>query len=96
MHTRRRFSRPPCARTDIGSSSSFGPICSVSAPILVGIVYPMFGFFGVFAMTTAVLLVGACVVFFLDIETRNRSLEDIEINGDIDSEARDQRTIETT
>ncbi|MDR5781037.1 MFS transporter [Caballeronia sp. LZ065] len=76
--------------TGTGSSSSFGRIGSVSAPILVGIVYPAFGFFGVFAMTTAVLLAGACVVFFLGIETRNRSLEDIEINGDVDSEARER------
>ncbi|MDR5813467.1 MFS transporter [Caballeronia sp. LZ033] len=75
--------------TGTGSSSSFGRIGSVSAPILVGIVYPAFGFFGVFAMTTAVLLAGACVVFFLGIETRNRSLEDIEVNGDVDNEARE-------
>jgi MFS transporter, putative metabolite:H+ symporter len=53
----------------------------VSAPILVGLVYPVFGFLGVFAMTTTVLLIGACVVFFLGIETRNRSLEDIEADG---------------
>jgi len=64
--------------TGTGSSSSFGRIGSVSAPILVGLVYPQFGFLGVFAMTTTVLLIGACVVFFLGIETRNRSLEDIE------------------
>jgi putative MFS transporter len=67
--------------TGTGSSSSFGRIGSVSAPILVGLVYPMLGFLGVFAMTTTVLLVGACVVFFLGIETRNRSLEDIEEGG---------------
>lgn len=71
--------------TGTGSSSSFGRIGSVSAPILVGIVYPAFGFFGVFAMTTIVLLAGACVVFFLGIETRNRSLEDIEVNGAVES-----------
>ncbi|MGF6292287.1 MFS family permease [Paraburkholderia youngii] len=64
--------------TGTGSSSSFGRIGSVSAPILVGLVYPLFGFLGVFAMTTTVLVIGACVVFFLGIETRNRSLEDIE------------------
>jgi putative MFS transporter len=64
--------------TGTGSSSSFGRIGSVSAPILVGLVYPASGFLGVFAMTTLVLLVGACVVFFFGIETRNRSLEDIE------------------
>lgn len=67
--------------TGTGSSSSFGRIGSVSAPILVGFVYPVFGFLGVFAMTTTVLLVGACVVFFLGIETRNRSLEEIEEGG---------------
>lgn len=67
--------------TGTGSSSSFGRIGSVSAPILVGFVYPAFGFLGVFAMTTTVLLVGACVVFFLGIETRNRSLEEIEEGG---------------
>jgi MFS transporter, putative metabolite:H+ symporter len=64
--------------TGVGSSSSFGRIGSVSAPILVGFVYPAFGFIGVFGMTTAVLVVGASIVFFLGIETRNRSLEDIE------------------
>ncbi|MFM0721248.1 MFS transporter [Paraburkholderia strydomiana] len=67
--------------TGTGSSSSFGRIGSVSAPILVGLVYPTLGFLGVFGMTTTVLLIGACVVFFLGIETRNRSLEDIEVEG---------------
>ncbi|KAA1002433.1 MFS transporter [Paraburkholderia panacisoli] len=67
--------------TGTGSSSSFGRIGSVSAPILVGLVYPTLGFPGVFAMTTTVLLIGACVVFFLGIETRNRSLEDIEVDS---------------
>ena len=67
--------------TGTGSSSSFGRIGSVSAPILVGLVYPALGFLGVFAMTTTVLLIGACVVFFLGIETRNRSLEDIEVDS---------------
>jgi putative MFS transporter len=67
--------------TGTGSSSSFGRIGSVSAPILVGLVYPVLGFLGVFAMTTTVLLIGACVVFFLGIETRNRSLEDIEVES---------------
>jgi len=50
----------------------------VSAPILVGYVYPLFGVGGVFAMTTAVLVIGAGVVLIFGIETRNRSLEDIE------------------
>jgi putative MFS transporter len=63
--------------TGVGSSSSFGRLGSVSAPILVGFVYPIAGFVGVFGMTTAVLACGALVVFVFGIETRNRSLEDI-------------------
>jgi putative MFS transporter len=64
--------------TGTGSSSSFGRIGSVSAPILVGFVYPVAGFLGVFGMTTAVLVAGACVVLVFGIETRGRSLEEIE------------------
>ncbi|MPW21041.1 MFS transporter [Paraburkholderia sp. CNPSo 3157] len=64
--------------TGTGSSSSFGRIGSVSAPILVGFVYPAAGFLGVFGMTTAVLVAGACVVLVFGIETRGRSLEEIE------------------
>jgi putative MFS transporter len=64
--------------TGTGSSSSFGRIGSVSAPILVGYVYPQFGFAGVFGMTTLVLLAGAIVVLLFGIQTKGRSLEDIE------------------
>jgi putative MFS transporter len=63
--------------TGVGSSSSFGRLGSVSAPILVGFVYPIAGFTGVFGMTTTILAIGAGVVIFFGIETRNRSLEDI-------------------
>lgn len=63
--------------TGVGTSSSFGRLGSVSAPILVGFVYPIAGFVGVFGMTTAVLALGALVVIVFGIETRNRSLEDI-------------------
>lgn len=64
--------------TGTGSSSSFGRLGSVSAPILVGFVYPHFGFAGVFSMTTVVLLCGAMVVAIFGIRTKGRSLEDIE------------------
>jgi MFS transporter, putative metabolite:H+ symporter len=63
--------------TGTGSSSSFGRIGSVSAPILVGYIYPPYGFAGVFGMTTVVLLIGAGIVFFFGIPTRGRTLEDI-------------------
>jgi MFS transporter, putative metabolite:H+ symporter len=64
--------------TGTGSSSSFGRIGSVSAPILVGFIYPKFGFGGVFGMTTLVLLLGATVVLAFGIRTKGRSLEEIE------------------
>jgi putative MFS transporter len=64
--------------TGTGSSSSFGRIGSVSAPILVGYIYPQFGFGGVFGMTTFVLLAGAVVVLLFGIQTKGRSLEEIE------------------
>lgn len=63
--------------TGTGSSSSFGRIGSVSAPILVGYIFPLYGFAGVFGMTTLVLLIGAGIVFFFGIHTRGRTLEDI-------------------
>jgi MFS transporter, putative metabolite:H+ symporter len=45
--------------------------------MLVGWLYPNFGFAGVFGTTTVVLLTGALAVIFMGIPTRNRSLEDI-------------------
>ena len=63
--------------TGTGTSSSVGRIGAIASPVLVGWLYPLFGFAGVFGMTTAVLLAGASAVLFLGIRTRNRSLEDI-------------------
>ena len=47
------------------------------SPILVGYLYPNFGFMGVFGITTIVLLLGAAVVVLMGVPTRGRSLEEI-------------------
>ena len=63
--------------TGMGTASSVGRLGAIASPILVGWLYPNFGFVGVFGTTTVVLLVGALSVIFLGIHTKNRSLEDI-------------------
>jgi len=63
--------------TGSGLASAIGRIGGITAPILVGFVYPTLGFAGVFGMTTGVLLLGAAAVTFMGIPTRGRSLEDI-------------------
>ena len=63
--------------TGMGTASSVGRIGAIVSPILVGWLYPHFGFAGVFGTTTVVLLIGALSVITMGIQTRNRSLEDI-------------------
>ncbi|MDS7594237.1 MFS transporter [Agrobacterium tumefaciens] len=64
--------------TGVGTASAIGRIGGIAAPILVGAVYPIGGFAGVFGMTTVILFVGALSVLILGIPTKNRSLEEIE------------------
>jgi putative MFS transporter len=61
----------------VGSSSSFGRIGAVVAPIMVGAIYPRLGFAGVFGITTCVLLAGAATVVLFGTSTRGRALEEI-------------------
>jgi putative MFS transporter len=63
--------------TGMGTASSVGRIGAIVSPILVGWLYPKFGFAGVFGTTTVVLLIGALSVIIMGINTKNRSLEDI-------------------
>lgn len=63
--------------TGMGAASAFGRIGAIASPVLVGYLYPMFGFSGVFAMTTGMLLMGALVVLIFGVKTQGRTLEDI-------------------
>ncbi|MGJ7510412.1 MFS transporter [Variovorax sp. GT1P44] len=63
--------------TGAGLASAIGRIGGITAPILVGFVYPTLGFGGVFGMTTAMLLLGSAAVMVMGVPTRGRSLEDI-------------------
>ncbi len=63
--------------TGMGTASAIGRIGAIGSPILVGWLYPNFGFAGVFGTTTVVLLAGAMAVIFLGVPTRNRTLEAI-------------------
>ncbi|MBR8282570.1 MFS transporter [Burkholderia vietnamiensis] len=67
--------------TGVGTSSSFGRIGAVIAPILVGVIYPTMGFSGVFGVTTCILLLGAAIVLIFGIPTRGLALEEIAASG---------------
>ncbi|MBP0639736.1 MFS transporter [Cupriavidus sp. AcVe19-6a] len=66
--------------TGMGAASSFGRIGAIASPALVGYIYPILGFSGVFGMTTMVMLVGALTVLIFGIQTKGRTLEQIAAN----------------
>jgi putative MFS transporter len=63
--------------TGTGVASSVGRIGAICAPILVGYLFPLFGFAGVFGMTTAALALGALAILVFGVNTKGRSLEEI-------------------
>ncbi|WP_428488701.1 MFS transporter [Rhodopila sp.] len=63
--------------TGCGIASAIGRLGAIASPIVVGYIYPIWGFAGVFGITTAVLLGGALSVLILGIATSGRSLEAI-------------------
>jgi MFS transporter, putative metabolite:H+ symporter len=63
--------------TGMGTSSAIGRLGAIGAPIVVGILFPVLGFAGVFGMTTVVLVAGAVMVLVFGVKTKGRSLEDI-------------------
>lgn len=64
--------------TGSGFASAVGRIGSILAPTIIGVSAASLGFGGVFAMTTAVLVVGVVTVVVFGVRTSGRSLEDIE------------------
>ena len=63
--------------TGMGAASAFGRIGAICSPMLVGYIYPLWGFPGVFGMTTAMLAMGALAVLFLGVSTTGLTLEEI-------------------
>ena len=63
--------------TGHGLASAIGRLGAIASPIIVGYIYPLYGFAGVFGITTVVLLGGAFSVLILGIATSGRSLEAI-------------------
>ncbi len=63
--------------TGVGTASAIGRLGAIASPILVGAIFPRFGFLGVFGMTTLVLLLGAAAVLLLGLPTTGRTLEEI-------------------
>ena len=72
-----RCSRPTSAPLGMGTASAIGRIGAIASPILVGYIFPIGGFAGVFGMTTGVLAVGALSVLVLGVPTKGLSLEAI-------------------
>jgi MFS transporter, putative metabolite:H+ symporter len=50
------------------------------APIVIGYIYPLYGFSGVFIMITTILIIGTLTVMILGQETKAKSLEEVEID----------------
>ncbi len=63
--------------TGMGAASAFGRIGAICSPMLVGYIYPLWGFPGVFGMTTVILLIGALAVLLLGVSTSGKTLEEI-------------------
>lgn len=65
--------------TGAGTASAIGRLGAIAAPILVGAVFPLAGFTGVFGVTTLMLSMGVLTVWLLGVDTRGRSLETITV-----------------
>lgn len=63
--------------TGMGTASAFGRVGAICSPMLVGYVYPIWGFAGVFGMTTVILAIGALAVMILGVSTTGKTLEQI-------------------
>ena len=56
--------------TGAGLASAIGRLGAIASPVLVGYLYPKFGFLGVFGTTTVTLVLGALVVLVMGVPTR--------------------------
>lgn len=63
--------------TGFGIASAVGRLGGMASPILVGFLFPRFGFPGIFGLSAVVLVIGASSVLLMGVPTLNRSLEEI-------------------
>jgi putative MFS transporter len=63
--------------TGMGAASASGRIGGILAPLVIGFAFAKIGFAGVFTITTAVLVAGACGVAVMGIKTKGKTLEQI-------------------
>jgi putative MFS transporter len=66
-----------CRATGGGFASSIGRLGALIGPYMVGIILPITGQIGVFALGAGCFVIAALVVAALGIETKGRMLEDI-------------------
>ncbi|WP_429498073.1 MFS transporter [Robbsia andropogonis] len=65
--------------TGTGVASAVGRLGAIVSPTLVGYIFPVFGFGGVFGVTTVVLVAGAVTVLVMGVKTKGLSLEAIAV-----------------
>jgi putative MFS transporter len=65
--------------TGTGVASAVGRVGAIVSPTLVGYIFPVFGFGGVFGVTTVVLIAGAVTVLVMGVKTKGLSLEAIAV-----------------
>ncbi|MFE3021533.1 MFS transporter [Streptomyces sp. NPDC059256] len=63
--------------TGAGAASAFGRLGGITAPVAIGVLYPVVGFGGVFALVTGVLAAGATIALAFGLRTTGRTLEEL-------------------
>ena len=66
-----------CRATGGGFASSIGRVGSLIGPYVVGVILPIAGQIGVFALGAGCFVIAALIVAALGVETKGRVLEDI-------------------
>ena len=66
-----------CRATGNGFASSIGRVGSLIGPYVVGVILPITGQYGVFAIGAGCFLVAAAIVWLLGVETKGQLLEEV-------------------
>ncbi len=66
-----------CRATGVGIASSVGRLGSLIGPAMLGVILPVIGQAGVFAIGAGCFVLGAAVVWTMGVETKGRRLEEL-------------------